>query len=123
MTGDPLADLDFMRIVLEESKRDLLVNPADEERIRAALLERGMDGRFTVRAVDVVPEGQCIVVDVGALEAAAKEAVQSAHGWFEQRWAELEAEQAQRRRCNQIMDQAAEIAINRPRPPFAGGVS
>lgn len=118
--SDPLADLEFWAVALEESKRDLLCHPDDEQRIRDALAGSQAEGRYTVRASAAVEPGRCIVVDVGALEAAAREAGQRVLTAFERRWAAPDAQEADRRRLERLQRHVTGM-IDRPQGPIVPG--
>jgi hypothetical protein len=71
-----VADLRFLDIAREESKRTIYCEPHRVDQIRAVVDQHGGAGIFTVRANPICDPGQLIIVDDGAIEAAEQEFLQ-----------------------------------------------
>lgn len=77
---DELTVLERVRLLLielEESRRILVCRPEHEAAVRAALAELcSFEHLIEVRVDDWVPEGQFLLIDPNAIEAASRAAVQ-----------------------------------------------
>jgi len=70
------AELGFLDIVREESKRTIYCEPHRVHQIRAAVDQKGATDILTVRASAARPPGQLIIIDEGAMAAAEAEFIQ-----------------------------------------------
>lgn len=69
-----VAEIGFLEIVREESKRTIYCEPHRVDQVRAAVDQYGASDLLTVRANPICGPGQLIVMDEGALKAAGREA-------------------------------------------------
>lgn len=79
-------DLCFAGIVDAESKRTLVVQPADMPRVQAMLAEWDLNKRITLVASAWIPDGTWYEIDEQAIEAGNEEAMQRMQrAWWEDR--------------------------------------
>lgn len=72
-----VADINFLEMAREESKRTIYCEPHRVEQVRAAIEARGAGDILTAVANPACPEGQLLIVDEGAFAAAAEQSRQS----------------------------------------------
>lgn len=70
------AELGFLDIVREESKRTIYCELHRVHQIRAAVDQAGASGILTVRANSACPPGQLLIIDENAMAAAQEEFIQ-----------------------------------------------
>jgi hypothetical protein len=75
---DLVTSIRFWEQIQGDAKRTVICEPHRVDEIRAAVDERGCGGTVTVRASTACPEGQLVVIDEAAMEAADRQMVQRA---------------------------------------------
>ena len=76
MTDDPLTDLRSAMIAINEARRTLYVNPADEPHAERTTIDLGVAGLITIITCDELPAGTMYVIDEQAMQAQLREIMQ-----------------------------------------------